>query len=133
MGFHTANEKKVFKAYQSRIDKGKLEYRDLISGLKRQNMNICGYGASATSTTLMYQYRMENDFDYLVDDFEAKHHLFSPGMHVPVFPSQKIYARMPDYIVILAWRYYEKIIARHQRFLDAGGHFIIPLPELKII
>ena len=94
---------------------------------------MVGYGASATSTTLMYHYEMEGTLDYLVDDFDAKHNLFSPGMHVPVYPSDEIYKRKPDYIVILAWRYYEKIINRHQKFLDEGGHFIVPLPELTIV
>ena len=39
----------------------------------------------------------------------------------------------PDYIVILAWRYKDKIIQKNKKFLDNGGHFIIPLPEFKII
>jgi len=27
----------------------------------------------------------------------------------------------------------EKILKKHKKFLDQGGHFIIPLPELKIV
>ena len=102
--------------------------------LTKQNKSIIGYGASATSTTLMYHYDMQNDFEYLVDDFEAKHNLYSPGMHVPVYPSDYIYGeRRPDVIVVLAWRYYEKIVSRHQQFLAEGGQFIVPLPEMRVI
>jgi hypothetical protein len=129
-GFHT---KKLFEKYSGKIEKGKQEYMGLIRSLKNDGKKLVGYGASATSTTLMYHYEMDDTLDYLVDDFEAKHHLYSPGLHVPVFPSDEIYNNLPDYIVVLAWRYYEKIVERHEKFLEQGGHFIIPLPELKII
>ena len=133
MGFHTDKAANVFREYQSKIDSGKQQYKELISDLQNQGKKIAGYGASATSTTLMYHYNMAGTLEYLFDDFEAKHYLFSPGMHIPVFPSKEIYTRKPDYIVLLAWRYHEKIIKRHQKFIDEGGHFIIPLPEIRIV
>ncbi len=134
MGFQTDDQKKLFESYQSKIALGKMEYRALVEDLKKQNKSIIGYGASATSTTLMYHYDMQNDFEYLVDDFEAKHNLYSPGMHVPVHPSDHIYGeKRPDVIVVLAWRYYEKIVGRHQQFLAEGGQFVVPLPEMTVI
>jgi len=39
----------------------------------------------------------------------------------------------PDYVVILAWQYSETIMGRHRRFLEEGGSFVIPLPELKVV
>lgn len=129
-GFHSKN---IFNKYATSIEKGKQEYTNLIKQLKDDGKKLIGYGASATSTTLMYHYDMEGTLDYLVDDFKAKQNLYSPGMHVPVFSSDEIYNNPPDYIVVLAWRYYEKILKKHQRFVDQGGRFIIPLPSLKII
>ena len=81
----------------------------------------------------MYNYDMGGTLEYLVDDFEAKQNLYSPGLHIPVYPSDEIYNNTPDYIVILAWRYFEKILNKHEKFIEQGGRFIIPLPELKII
>ena len=76
---------------------------------------------------------MGNYLRYLYDDFTVKQGLYSPGYHIPVLSSNEIYEKDPDYIIIIAWRYYEKIISRHHDFLKKGGKFIIPLPELKII
>jgi len=129
-GFHTT---KVFKEYSAKIEKGKKEYTDLINKLKDKGNKLVGYGASATSTTLMYHYNMGGTLEYLVDDFEAKQNLYSPGLHVPVYLSDEIYNNPPDYIVVLAWRYFEKILNKHEKFIEQGGRFIIPLPELKII
>ena len=127
------NSKRIFDKYSNKIESGRKEYLTLIQKLKADGNKIVGYGASATSTTLMYHYQMNETLEYLVDDFEAKHNLYSPGFHIPVFSSDEIYDNPPDYIVVLAWRYYEKILKRHQKFIDQGGRFIIPLPELKII
>ena len=71
----------------------------LINQLKSDGKKLVGYGASATSTTLMYHYEMAGTLDYLVDDFEAKQGLFSPGLHVPIYPSDEIYKNHPDYVV----------------------------------
>jgi len=49
-----------------------------------------------------------------------------------VVKSEAIYERKPDSIVILAWRYTDPIVGKHQRFLDAGGEFIVPLPKVSI-
>jgi NAD(P)-dependent dehydrogenase (short-subunit alcohol dehydrogenase family) len=40
-----------------------------------------------------------------VDDNPRKHHTFSPGHHISVLPSQVLYERKPDHVVILAWNY----------------------------
>ena len=69
---------------------------------------------------------------YLVDDFKVKQNLFSPGYLLPVYSSDYIYKNKPDYIIILAWRYYKNIISKHKSYLKSGGKFIIPLPEFKI-
>ncbi len=126
-GFHT---QQVFDEYKKRINKGKTEFLELRERLKREGSSIVGYGASATSTTLMYHYEMDGMYDYLVDDFDAKQGLYSPGMHIKVYPSSQIYVDKPDNVVILAWRYKDKIVERHQRYLEEKGTFIIPLPEL---
>jgi len=127
-GFQT---KEVFKRYRDKIEKGKNEFLSYMDSIK--DKTIVGYGASATSTTLIYHYELGCKLDYLVDDFSRRHGLFSPGSHLEIFPSEHINDTKPDYVVILAWRYYEKIISRHQKYIDEGGHFIIPLPDLRII
>ena len=74
-----------------------------------------------------------NLLSFLVDDDHRNQSLFGPGYHIPVMPSQAIYDKKADYVVILAWRYSEPIIKKHQAFLERGGHFIIPLPEVRIV
>jgi hypothetical protein len=59
--------------------------------------------------------------------------LFSPGAHIPVHNAAELTDRKPDTVVILAWIYAEPILKRNQAYIDAGGEFLVPLPDLKII
>ena len=127
------NNDELFVNYSKKIENSKINFTNQINKLISNNKKIAGYGASATSTTLMYHYEMGKFLTDLYDDFKVKQGLYSPGFHIPVHSSEKIYQDKPDYIVILAWRYKDKIIEKHKKFLQNGGHFIIPLPEYKIV
>ena len=101
--------------------------------LKKDNKTIAAYGGSATSTTLIYHFGLDDFIEYIVDDNPAKQNTFSPGLHIPVLPSSMIYERNPDYIVLLAWRFAKPIIKKHEDYLQQGGHFILPLPEVEVV
>lgn len=126
-------EKNLFKEYSKKIFNSKKNFIENMLKLSSQDKKISAYGASATTTTLAHHYEMDRFIDCIYDDFKVKQGLYSPGQHIPVFDPKKIYEHKPDYIIILAWRYKDKIIERHQKYLKQGGHFILPLPEFKII
>ncbi len=69
--------------------------------------------------------------DYIVDDSELKQHMYTPGYHIPIFETNKLYTDQPDYVLILAWNFSDSIIDKHHSFLKSGGHFITPLPIIK--
>ena len=70
---------------------------------------------------------------FMVDDNPNKFNTFSPGFHIPVYPSSRLYQDNPDYVLILAWQYAEPIIKKNMLYLQWGGQFIIPLPYPKIV
>jgi hypothetical protein len=35
-------------------------------------------------------------------------------------------------VVILAWRYAEPIMAKHHRFIESGGRFVVPWPTFSV-
>ena len=119
------------KKYEKKITTSKKNFSNF---LKSKNIPaMVGYGASATSTTLIYNYDLSSKLNYLVDDFKAKFNLYSPGEAIKVFDSKIIYKNSPDYILILAWRYAKKIIKKNIKFLKLGGKFVLPLPTPKIV
>jgi len=100
--------------------------------LKSEGKSIVAIGASHSTTTLLYYFELAKYIDYIVDDNELKHGRFSPGYHIPVHSTEKLYSDKPDYVLVLAWQHQDSIINKHKQYIASGGHWIIPLPELKI-
>ena len=123
----------TYKAFLREIDRLKqLTLADL-KKLKSEGKTIAGYGASITGTTLIYHFDIGEYLDYLIDDNPAKQGRFSPGLHIPVYHPKLLYEHKPDYVLILAWRFAEQIIKKHEAFLNQGGKFIIPVPEFRTV
>ena len=95
--------------------------------------SFAGYGASATVTTLLHHFELDQYLEFLVDDNKLKQGTYSPGHHIPVYDSNAIYREKVDVVIILAWNYATPIIDNHSAFLEKGGIFLIPLPDLKVV
>lgn len=124
----------TFRDFAAHIETLKTELIGLLKKLKAEGKRIAGFGAPAKTTTLMYHFGLEPGMiDFIVDDSPLKQGHFTPGMHIPVVPTQQLYERRPDYAVILAWNFAEPIMAKHAAFREGGGRFIIPLPKVRVV
>jgi len=115
------------ETFQSQID---LVKNQLLSFLKLyQGKKIAGYGASATSTTLISHFGLDRQLTYLVDDNPAKVGTYSPGYHIPVFDSSRLVNDPPDLVIILAWRFREPIL---EKIIGIQCPIVLPLPRFEI-
>lgn len=110
------------------------ELRQLVERLRKQGNRIAGFGAATKSTTLLAHFGLgKEDLDFIVDDNPLKQGMYSPAAHIPVVSADMIYSQRPDYLLILAWNFAEPIMQNHRRYVEQGGHFIIPMPEPRIV
>ena len=70
---------------------------------------------------------------YTVDKSPYKQNLYTPGAHLFVYPPEKLLQDQPDYVLLLAWNFADEILEQQKAYRDAGGRFIIPIPEVKIV
>ena len=111
-----------------------MRLRELLSSLKSQRRSIAAYGAPTKAVTLLAHFGIGREtLDFAVEDNPLKHGLHLPVAHVPVLPTAELYARRPDFTLILAWNFAPAIIAAHQRYVDEGGRFVLPMPEPQIV
>ncbi len=68
----------------------------------------------------------DGTLDYIVDDSPARQGYFVPGVHIPIFGSERLKEEPPDFILLLAWSYEKEI--RKKTTLP----MIVPLPEIKM-
>ena len=123
----------IYRDFAKKMDEIKKLLASLLNRLRSEGKKIAGYGASHTVTTLTFHLDLGDKMSFIVDDNPNKLNTFSPGFHIPVYSSSKLYEEKPDYIVILAWQYAEPIIKKNMLYLQQGGQFIIPLPYPKIV
>lgn len=127
------DEPERFHKFSEKLEAIKGSLHGLLEPLRASGKTIVGYGASATVTTLVHHFEPGPFLSYLVDDNAARHGLVSPGLHLPVLPSRVLYERKPDFVVILAWQYADPIINKNRKYLEQGGHFILPLPRPQVM
>lgn len=127
------HSKKTFTLFAKRIEVAKKNIQRILTTLKKQKKTIAGFGASASTTTLLYHFNLTKSIDYLIDEYSLKQNTYSPGVHIPVLSPPAIYKKNPDYIFLCAWRYWEPITKKNRKYLRQGGHFIVPLPKLRMI
>jgi SAM-dependent methyltransferase len=123
----------TFRAFADELTAVKNRLHETLGPVRTAGGEVAGFGASVTVTTLLHHFALGNVVDYLVDDNPAKHGLFSPGLHLPVYPPQVIHDRRPPAVVILAWQYAESIMKKHASYLDNGGQFVVPLPLVRVL
>lgn len=127
-------DKETWTAFCGEVDHVGISLYRALKALKSEGKTIAGFGAPAKATTLMYHFGLDGSvIDFIVDDSPMKQGLFTPGLHIPVLPSSAITERKPDYLLILAWNFADSIVAKNQEFVNNGGRFIVPLPQLKVI
>lgn len=123
----------IYHRYADKIASCKQGTLDLLKKHTGDLKGIAGYGASTTTTTLLYNYELEHILERIYDDNPIKFGTYSPGAHIEVFSSEHILHHKPKAIVILAWVYAKPIITRNMTYLQSGGVFILPLPVPRII
>ena len=108
--------------------------RAILGALKVEGKSIGAYGAPTKAVTLLSHFGIGVDLiDFVVEDNPMKHGKYLPVSHIPVVPTAELYARQPDYALLLAWNFAAPIMAAHRRYEELGGRFIVPMPEPRIV
>ena len=123
----------TYKAFGAKVNELRDQTRALLAEAAANGATIAGYGASATGTTLMHHFGLGEYLSFIVDDNEDRQGLYSPGHHVPVRSPDALYEEEPAVVVVLAWRFAKPIVASHERYLENGGRFLVPLPEVRLV
>lgn len=58
--------------------------------------------------------------------------LHLPGKHIPVVDNEILFREQPDYVVLLAWHYWEPI-SKQLRERGLQSKLVMPLPEVKVL
>ena len=131
--FNLHNYEKL-KSWQNKIILCGNDINYILNSFVSFGKKIAGYGASAKSTTFLYQYKLSNKtIEYIIDDSVYKQEHFSPGLHIPIKSINHLEICKVDYIIILSWNFTDEIVKKLESHRKTGLRIIVPFPEIKII
>jgi SAM-dependent methyltransferase len=124
----------TYASFGEQVRRTKRRILDFLISVKDKGKTVCGYGAPGKGNTLLNYCGIGTDFlDFTVDRNPYKHGRFTPGMHIPIFPVERIAEAKPDYIFILPWNLKQEIIQQMQFVREWGAKFIVPIPEVTVV
>jgi hypothetical protein len=124
--------------FYARFARAVEDLRDQLTGLlaelRANGHRIAAYGAAAKGATLLNYCGIDcRTIGFVADRNPHKQGKLMPGVHIPIVPPQFLVATRPDYVLLLTWNFAEEILAQQAEFRDAGGRFIIPIPDVRVV
>jgi len=99
------------KDFAKSVENHRKELLQLIHDLKKEGKKIVALSAPAKGNTLLNYCKIGPELlDYATEANPLKIGKFTPGMHIPVYPDEKLLEDQPDYALILAWNFAEEIM-----------------------
>lgn len=123
-----------YRDFEERVFKHRNNLTNLIKSLVADGKTIIGYGASTKGNVLLQFCGLGPELIRCIAEVnEDKFGSFTPGTNIPIVSEAEARALKPDYFLVLPWHFKNSILQRETEFMQQGGKFIFPLPEIEII
>jgi NDP-4-keto-2,6-dideoxyhexose 3-C-methyltransferase len=114
------------------------QVRDDLAALCRrltgEGKTIHVYGASTKGNTILQYANLDSSvIPYAADRNPDKWGSETISTRIPIISEEESRAMQPDYYLALPWHFLDEFLEREQEYLDGGGRFIVPLPEVRIV
>jgi SAM-dependent methyltransferase len=107
---------------------------DLVCRLHDEGQTIYVYGASTRGGTLLQACGIDhNQIQFAVERNPDKFGKIMECTGIPIISEEQARLDEPDYMIILPWFFAKHFIEREKEYIEEGGAFIIPLPNLKVV
>ena len=123
-----------YEAFRRRVEQVRDDLLATCRDLHGAGKTIHVYGASTKGNTILQYAGIDNTLIAAAADRNSdKWGSETIGTHIPIISEEQSRAANPDYYLVLPWHFLDEFLEREAEFLERGGKFIVPLPEVRII
>jgi hypothetical protein len=128
------NTPKPYRDFEERVFRHRDDLIRLIRALRADGKTVLGYGASTKgNVVLQFCGFTPDDIPAIAEVNPEKFGRVTPGTNIPIISETEAHKMSPDYYLVLPWHFKEGILRREKDYLNSGGKFIFPFPEIEII
>jgi methylation protein EvaC len=124
----------TFAGFAGRINGIRDDLVRLLKELHHDGKRILGYGATSKSATVTMFCGIDSELvPYICDTTPGKQGRLAPGSHIPVRTPDAFRDPYPDYALLFAWNHADEIMAKERTFREAGGRWILYVPDVHVV
>jgi hypothetical protein len=123
-----------YEEFRQRVEKIRDDLVAVCRQIHDEGKTIHVYGASTKGNTILQYAGIDHSLIAAAADRNPdKWGSETIGTKIPIISEEESRAAAPDYYLALPWHFLDEFIEREKEFLDRGGKFIVPLPEVRVI
>lgn len=123
----------TYDAFAERVRHNMKALVDLLRRLKSEGKTVYALGAPVKGSTLLNYCGIGPELvQFATEVNQFKIGRVTPGTHIPVVDERTL-ASPPDFYLVLAWNFIDFFVEKYRSFLEMGGRFIVPVPDVRII
>jgi NDP-4-keto-2,6-dideoxyhexose 3-C-methyltransferase len=123
-----------YEAFARNVERVGRELKDLCEGIVADGGTIHVYGASTKGNTILQYVGLDRELiPYAADRNPDKWGSHTIRTGIPIISEEESRRMAPDFYLVLPWHFLDEFVEREREYLDGGGRFIVPLPDVRII
>jgi SAM-dependent methyltransferase len=128
------NSSRVYHRFAARIQKIKSDLNKLVKDEVTHGKTVYVYGASNRGNTILQYCGLDHRLIRKAADANPdKWGRSTVGTGIPIVSKQEARNDRPDCFLILPHHFLDEIKREEKDYLENGGKFIVPLPEVRIV
>jgi NDP-4-keto-2,6-dideoxyhexose 3-C-methyltransferase len=118
-----------FRVFADRASQNRDDVRTFLDRTRRSGAYVAGLGASTKGNVLLQYWGATPEEIRAIGEINPdKYGSFTPGTLIPISSEDEVFARRPDYLIVLPW-HFRKHFENSPRY--DGQPLVFPLPSLN--
>lgn len=125
---------KTHKTFFKKVEQNKKKTVAFITKASKQGKKVWVYGASTKGNTILQYYGLSSKLiEAASERSPEKWGKVTVGTNIPIVSEIEARKAKPDFFLVLPYAFINEFVRREQKWLAAGGTFIVPLPTFRLI